>query len=125
MHIFGHFDSYLHLLIPTLELPANHGSSKNIHRNVIEPFSPSYNDGLSCNRKPFRNQCTECLSWCFVSDGIYVTFDDDEFVKSFFDLFIGSISKLDWIKSVLIIKSELILIWISVCFTHLLYIYGS
>lgn len=105
------FDSYLHLLIPTLELPANHGSSKNMQRNVIEPFSPSYNDGLSCNRKPLRNQCTECFSWCFVSDGIYVTFSVDELFKSF-DAFIGSISNLGCGKSVLF-KSEFILMAFS------------
>lgn len=55
-------ETYLHLLIPTFEDPANHGSNKKTHLNVTAFLSPSLNAGLSCNRNPFRNQCTVCLS---------------------------------------------------------------
>lgn len=55
-------ETYLHLLMPTFEDPANHGSNKKTHLNVTAFLSPSVNAGLSCNRNPFRNQCTVCLS---------------------------------------------------------------
>lgn len=47
---------YLHLFIPTLEDPANHGSRINMQRNVLAPTSPARKLGLSCNRRPLRNQ---------------------------------------------------------------------
>lgn len=53
---------YRHLLIPTLEAPANQGSRMKTHLNVVAPFKPSLREGLSCKRNPLRNQCTICLS---------------------------------------------------------------
>lgn len=54
---------YLHLFIPTLELPANQGSMTKTHLNVVASCSPRNNEGLSCSRNPLRNQCTKCFSW--------------------------------------------------------------
>lgn len=53
---------YLHLLMPTLEEPANQGSRMKTHLNVVAPLRPSRRDGLSCNRSPLRNQCTVCFA---------------------------------------------------------------
>jgi len=46
----------LHLLMPTFDAPANHGSSIKMHRNVLALISPSRKLGLSCILKPLRNQ---------------------------------------------------------------------
>lgn len=78
---FHGFHYYLHLFIPTFELSANQGSMINIQRNVTALLRPSYNAGLSCKRKPRRNQWIICLSLCTVFDGVIVTlslwnFDD-------------------------------------------------
>jgi hypothetical protein len=54
--------TYLHLLIPTFEDPANHGSRMNTQRNVVAHFNPSRKLGLSCKRSPFLNQCTVCFA---------------------------------------------------------------
>lgn len=54
--------THLHLLIPTLELPANHGSITNTHRNVVASSRPRKNEGLSWSRSPLRNQCRTCFS---------------------------------------------------------------
>lgn len=48
--------THLHLLMPTLVLPANQGSSTKTHRKVDAPARPSLNEGLSCSRSPLRNQ---------------------------------------------------------------------
>lgn len=50
------FDSNLHLLTPTFDAPANHGSSMKMHRNVLALISPSRKLGLSCSLNPLRNQ---------------------------------------------------------------------
>lgn len=47
--------------MPTLEEPANHGSRMKMHRSVVAPRTPSCRLGLSCRRRPLRNQCTLCL----------------------------------------------------------------
>lgn len=54
---------YLHLFIPTFELPANQGSITNTQRKVVASVSPRNREGLSCSRNPLRNQCTRCFSW--------------------------------------------------------------
>ena len=56
------YNSYLHLLIPTALLPADHVSMTKTHRNVVAPISPSRSDGLSWSRRPLRNQWTVCFS---------------------------------------------------------------
>lgn len=48
--------AHLHLLMPTLVLPANQGSSTKTHRKVDAPTRPSLNEGLSCSLSPLRNQ---------------------------------------------------------------------
>lgn len=53
--------AHLHLLMPTLVLPANQGSSTKTHRKVDAPARPSLNEGLSCSRSPLRNQWTVCF----------------------------------------------------------------
>ena len=53
--------SYLHLLIPTWEDPANQGSSMKIHLKVSAPFSASTKAGLSCSLRHLRNQYTTLL----------------------------------------------------------------
>lgn len=40
-------DVNLHLLMPTFEAPANHGSSIKMHRKVLALISPSRKLGLS------------------------------------------------------------------------------
>lgn len=50
------FDVNLHLLMPTFDAPANHGSSMKMHRNVLALISPSRKLGLSCSLNPLRNQ---------------------------------------------------------------------
>lgn len=69
----GFTNSYLHLLMPTLELPANQGSMMKTHRNVVASWMPRNNDGLSCSRRPFRNQWTTCLSCVVVVVGALPT----------------------------------------------------
>lgn len=49
---------YLHLLIPTLEDPANQGSRMYTQRTVSAPWIESLSEGLSWRRKPFLNQWT-------------------------------------------------------------------
>lgn len=58
----------LHLLMPRLELPANHGSMMNTQRKVAEPWTPRANAGLSCSRNPLRNQWTVCFSRSWLAD---------------------------------------------------------
>lgn len=58
MVVVGH----LHLLMSTLDEPANQGSRMKTQRYVEQPLSPSLRLGLSCRRRPLRNQCTMCLS---------------------------------------------------------------
>lgn len=53
-----YIDIYLHLFIPTLDDPANQGSTINIQRQVVAPDKAPLNAGWSCKRRPFRNQCT-------------------------------------------------------------------
>lgn len=53
--------AHLHLLMPTLVLPANQGSSTKTHRKVDAPARPSLNEGLSCSLSPLRNQWTVCF----------------------------------------------------------------
>lgn len=53
---------HLHLLMPTLEEPANQGSRTKMHRRVVAPLRPASRLGLSCSLRPFRNQCTQCLA---------------------------------------------------------------
>lgn len=52
---------YLHLLMPTFEAPANHGSNMKMHLKVLASTRPSRKLGLSCSLNPLRNQWTECL----------------------------------------------------------------
>lgn len=65
-------EKYLHLLMPTFEHPANHGSIVNMHRKVAAFLSPSYKAGLSCKRKPLRNQWIKWRCGCFLFDGVIV-----------------------------------------------------
>ena len=53
--------THLHLLVPTLLLPANHGSRMKMHRNVSLLRIPRSRAGLSESLRPFRNQCTVCF----------------------------------------------------------------
>lgn len=53
---------YLHLLMPTLDELANHGSIMKTHLKVVASTSPSLRAGLSCNLRPFLNQWTVCFS---------------------------------------------------------------
>ena len=55
--------SHLHLLMPWLELPANHGSRMNIHRQVSLRLIARKRAGLSESRRPRLNQWTECFSF--------------------------------------------------------------
>lgn len=48
--------TYLHLLIPTLDDPANQGSRMYTQRTVSAPRIDSLREGLSWSRKPFLNQ---------------------------------------------------------------------
>ena len=52
---------YLHLLVPTLDDPANHGSKMKIHRKVSHLRIALSRAGLSLSLSPLRNQWTECL----------------------------------------------------------------
>lgn len=53
--------THLHLLIPTLDEPANHGSRINMHLKVTAFLRPARREGLSWRRRPFLNQCTKCF----------------------------------------------------------------
>ena len=53
--------THLHLLVPTLLLPANHGSRMKMHRNVSLLRIPRSRAGLSDSLRPLRNQCTVCF----------------------------------------------------------------
>ena len=53
--------THLHLLVPTLLLPANHGSRMKMHRNVSLLRIPRSRAGLSESLRPLRNQCTVCF----------------------------------------------------------------
>ena len=53
--------THLHLLVPTLLLPANHGSRMKMHRNVSLLRIPRNRAGLSDSLRPLRNQCTVCF----------------------------------------------------------------
>ena len=53
--------SHLHLLVPTLLLPANHGSRMKMHLKVSLLRMPLSRAGLSLSRSPLRNQCTVCF----------------------------------------------------------------
>ena len=48
--------SYLHLLIPTLDDPANQGSRMYTQRTVSAPWMDFLSEGLSWSLKPFLNQ---------------------------------------------------------------------
>lgn len=49
---------YLHLLIPTLELPTNHGSTKKMHRKVVAFFKPAKRTFSS-----FQSESLEMLTY--------------------------------------------------------------
>ena len=57
-----------YLLMPTTSGFANHGSITNIGYTLADDVHASNNDGLSCNRKPFLNQCIAAV--CFFPDDI-------------------------------------------------------
>ena len=52
---------YLHLLVPTFDDPANHGSSMKMQRNVSHRLIPLSKLGLSLSLSPLRNQWTLCF----------------------------------------------------------------
>ena len=83
--------THLHLLVPTLEEPANQGSKMKMHRKVSHRRMPRNRAGLSLKRSPFRNQWTVCfrledfrlmvllsvLLRCHVLCGVIIKFDWD------------------------------------------------
>ena len=55
-----------YLFMPTTSGLANHGSITKIGYTLADDVHASINDGLSCNRKPFLNQCIAAV--CFLPD---------------------------------------------------------
>ena len=53
--------SHLHLLVPTLEEPANQGSRMKMHLKVSHLLIPLNRAGLSLSLRPFLNQWTLCF----------------------------------------------------------------
>jgi len=78
------FISYLHLLTPTFDEPANHGSKIKMHRKVVAPFKPSLKLGLSCRRRPLRNQCTVCFG-IVLRTNTFHSISSHEFPRTFLE----------------------------------------
>ena len=62
----------LHLFVPTLEDPANHGSRMKIHLKVSHLLIPRSKAGLSLSLRPFLNQWTVCFFFEFFLISLFI-----------------------------------------------------